>query len=754
MKGIIKLIKWLLILGLVAAAVVVGGFVFFVETSKGLQPPEEVTQKTVYLNQNWTQAERDTYYYTPQGTSVPQGANLTALRYNWFINLEMPLSEQRFADPANMRRFKFIVDPVASSANPDHLPVGFTKHFNQDLGEDVLDISCAACHMGELHYKKDGINYAVRVDGGQAMHAFTDLNRGTFGPSLITALVETWANPMKFNRFADKVLADGGDKDKLKTELFDTVKAFVEIKQNNPLAHFYPTREGYGRTDALGRIANTLFGDHLIESNMQVSEAPVSYPFLWNIWKFNWVQYNGSVAQPLARNVGEALGVGAVIPLTTPEGEPLPASEQFRSSVLIADIEKIEHTLQTLQEPEWPEALFGAIDQDLAAQGKALFENHCVECHGPHVSSKPRQMAEAPLKTNVEDQWLIEVIDLDHIGTDPTAARGFIDKTYDLTPAGITRDTIKRELNPLLQRQLARDMLARLQALAESEKLSEDARAAFTTLAAGFPVPDTLADNGFQPSPAPAIKAVLDQFELKPSYKLSAEKSPYKQLSCSTQCQINALWWDLNFAQQNIEQTLASIDPAAITEGLGLNVIGLLIKNRYYQDNNLSYEQIMCLEGFGTLDLPQQLPGYKPRPLAGVWASPPFLHNGSVPNIYEMLVPPAERSAKFFVGRRDYDPVKLGYEHEPLPGQENNGFWFDTSITGNHNTGHAFAATPEQWSAYKSNYKANPLPKGVIGPVFSHEQRMALIEYLKQHRDNPVGYQFQPSKSCLADYAS
>ena len=754
MKGILKLIKWLLIIGVAALALVVGGFVYYVESAKRMQPPEEVTQETVYLNQHWSQAERDIYYYTPQGTSVPQGANLGALRYSWFINLEMPLSDQRFADPSNMRRFKFIVDPVASEANPDHLPVGFTRHFNRDLGEDVLDISCAACHMGELHYKKDGINYAVRVDGGQAMHAFTDLNRGTFGPSLITALAETWANPAKFNRFADKVLAVGGDRDKLKDELLDSLKAFVEIKQNNPLAHFYPTREGYGRTDALGRIANTLFGDHLIESNMQVSEAPVSYPFLWNIWKFNWVQYNGSVAQPLARNVGEALGVGAVIPLTTPEGAPLPAEDQFRSSVLIGEIEKIEHTLQTLQEPEWPEQLFGAVNRDLAEQGRAMFENHCVECHGPHIASKPRQMAEAPLKTSVEDQWLIEVIDLDHIGTDPTAARGFIDKTYDLTPAGITRETLHRELNPLLQRQLARDMLERLQTLAESEQLTEEARAAFADLAANFGAPDELADNGFEPSPKPAITAVLNQFELKPSYKLSVDKVPYKQLSCSTKCQINTLWWDLNFAQDNIKNTLAGIDPAKITEGLGLNIVGLLIKNRFYADNNLSQEQIQCLEGFGTLDLPRQPAGYKPRPLAGVWASPPYLHNGSVPNIYQMLVPPSERSARFFVGRRDYDPVNLGYEHEPLADQEHNGFWFDTSITGNHNTGHAFAATPEQWAAHRENYKANPLPKGVIGPVFSHDQRMALIEYLKIHRDNPEGYRFTPPTSCLADYAS
>ncbi len=73
--------------------------------------------------------------------------------------------------------------------------------------------------------------------------------------------------------------------------------------------------EGFGRTDALGRIGNTAFGDHLIAANSQAGDAPVSYPYLWNIWKFDWVQYTGSVAQPLARNIGEALGAGAIAPL-------------------------------------------------------------------------------------------------------------------------------------------------------------------------------------------------------------------------------------------------------------------------------------------------------------------------------------------------------------------------------------------------------------------------------------------------------
>ncbi|MBR9884165.1 MAG: cytochrome c, partial [Oceanospirillales bacterium] len=479
-KGIAsRLLGRLMILIVLLVLVAVGVFAYFVQSSKARMPRLEQVDEYRYLNSGWKTSARETYYHTPQGASVPQGAAGAALRYQWFLNLEQPLSQERFADPAFLLRFKFLADP----SHPDNLPVGFNRRFSTATGDDVLDISCAACHTGELHYNKDGTRYGLRVDGGQAMHAFTDLARGSFGPTLISALAETWANPLKFNRFADKVLAEGGSKSALHKQLGNTLEAFINIRQNNPLAHLYPTREGFGRTDALGRIANTVFGDHLSDSNLQTSSAPVSYPYLWNMWKFNWVQYNGSVAQPLARNVGEALGVGADIQLVSEEGAPLPADQRFRTSVNIQGLEKIERALQQLPPPQWPEDIFGAVDSAKAAKGKQLFQSHCVECHGPHPSTRARQQAEAPLKAGPDDHWLIEVIGVDHIGTDPTEANSFLSRTYDLSATGITKDEVKALIDPLLQKKLARDMLMRLRELAIDPTLTEEARIAFTSMA-------------------------------------------------------------------------------------------------------------------------------------------------------------------------------------------------------------------------------------------------------------------------------
>jgi hypothetical protein len=112
-------------------------------------------------------------------------------------------------------------------------------------------------------------------------------------------------------------------------------------------------------------------------------------------------------------------------------------------------------------------------------------------------------------------------------------------------------------------------------------------------------------------------------------------------------------------------------------------------------------------------DRVQALLAYRARPLDGIWATPPFLHNGSVPNLYDLLSPVSERAKTFYLGSREFDPQNVGFDHTPLAG----GFQLDTSIPGNWNTGHEF----------NNGTKG----KGVIGRYLEPEERRALIEYLK-----------------------
>lgn len=732
-------LKWTLSAGATLVAIALLAFLWFVAWPVHTIPALEPVDEYVWLDQGWGEGQnsalRQRYYYTPQGTSMPQGASDGALRYSWFVNLELPLSHERFADPAHMRKYRFVVDPAPSPENPDQLPVGFARHLNPIIGEEVLDITCAACHTGEIHYTADGRTRAIRIDGGAAMHAFTDMKRGSFAPELLASLISTSINPWKFDRFAQKVLGgrypDG--KPELRKKLRATVFAMLGSGQNNPLRRLYPLQEGFGRTDALGRIGNTAFGDHLDAANYQVGDAPVSYPYLWNIWKFDWVQYNGSVAQPLARNIGEALGVGAIAPLTTPDGKPLPPEERFRTSVDIPGLQRIEHTLQKLRPPRWPEHVFGPIDQERARRGEALFRERCQECHGPNVAEPARQEASAPLKNIPGTEWRIEVIPLDHIGTDPTAAQRFIERRYDLTKTGLTNADLADALRPLMLRSLARDVRFRVRELARLRE-GEAGTGPLTTVAASWSDPDP-AD--FSADAARDVQAALAQAFTPLPEVPPADRKPTDYLDCGESCHLKILLWDLQHGKAQIENVLGGLDPRKLSEGLALNLVGILIKNRFYADNGIDYETQRCLEGFGALDLPQEIAGYKPRPLEGVWATPPFLHNGSVPSLYQMLLPPEKRDRKFFVGRREFDPKHVGFVTVPDEDGRDDGFWLDTTKPGNLNIGHAFAADPETWKKHLADPKANPLPHGVIGPEFTDEERFDLIEYLKIHRDLP-----------------
>ena len=83
---------------------------------------------------------------------------------------------------------------------------------------------------------------------------------------------------------------------------------------------------------------------------------------------------------------------------------------------------------------------------------------------------------------------------------------------------------------------------------------------------------------------------------------------------------------------------------------------------------------------------------YKGRPLNGIWATAPYLHNGSVRTLYDLLLPPAQRPPRFWVGNREFDVDKVGFVNE----ESDIGSWFSTKnpdgsdIIGSSNLGHDY----------------------------------------------------------------
>lgn len=124
-------------------------------------------------------------------------------------------------------------------------------------------------------------------------------------------------------------------------------------------------------------------------------------------------------------------------------------------------------------------------------------------------------------------------------------------------------------------------------------------------------------------------------------------------------------------------------------------------------------------------------PQYRARPLNGVWATAPYIHNGSVPSLWWMMMPQAERPKQFCMGAREFDPKRVGFD-VPASGESScktGQTLFSMTdgsgkpIKGNSVLGHSFEAAAE---ADKKTY-----PNGVIGRKFTDEERYDLIEYLK-----------------------
>ncbi len=100
---------------------------------------------------------------------------------------------------------------------------------------------------------------------------------------------------------------------------------------------------------------------------------------------------------------------------------------------------------------------------------------------------------------------------------------------------------------------------------------------------------------------------------------------------------------------------------------------------------------------------------YKARPLNGIWTGAPYLHNGSVPNLYELLLPADERSERFYIGSWEFDPVHVGYVSDDVAGA----FEFDTRLPGNSNGGHEYGTGEDG-----------------LAPL-SEDEIWALVEYMK-----------------------
>ena len=482
------------------------------------------------------------------------------------------------------------------------------------------------------------------------------VNLPSFGITLIKAMLETYLLPARFNRFASGVLGTGNTSENraaLKKELEHTlfqmissaiipieyqlqasVKAdlekgkgvmmiFEDLKKT--LEKNLDVSESFGRLDALTRIGNQVFSEDAGRAENYVTPfAPVNYPQLWSVSWFEWVQYDGSIMQPMVRNTGEALGVAAALQIKA--GTP----NQFASTVPLDHLYQMEQLLagspepyQTksfngLRAPKWPEHILGRIDRAKAKKGETLYRELCQKCHLPPVHTDAfwtdQVWKQSYYSTATPKQWLLDLtmVGIDKIGTDPNQALILAERKVNTDNLGIDTSVYLQD-----------------KATTPCEKIS--------------------------------VKS-------GPSVSYAASLGAVVQLT-------NDFWYNHQKPPVSAEMR-----------------------------NRMNGERINCLRA---------LKAYKARPLNGIWATAPFLHNGAVPDLLALLSPVAERPTTFYIGNLEFDPVRVGFETVKKEGL----FLLDTKKKGNSNQGHEFTNDTTR--------------KGVIGRLLRMDERQALVEFLK-----------------------
>lgn len=654
-----------------------------------------------YLQQNWSQGESLWFYNISQGSNV--------MPYDFFMALEEKGSHEEFKSNENINRFRYLPQ-IQTKNNPDALPVGMVK--DNYRGKDYIGFNCAACHTSQINYQGIG----MRIDGGPAA-----ANMEAYLSEMVAALEATVTpskeDPDKKERFYTAVLDRGtyNSRDQIDRDLHkyvEQLKTYTQINEpvwpdgyapeieQNRVTHY-----GFSRLDAFGRIYNRvlqhimdldsleeILEDHLPPSvyagisnglnEIRVSSdqtnivvrvlevlqpelkkigkeegdailiklrsamynaanAPVSYPYLWDISQHDFVQWTGLVSNgglgPLGRNVGQVIGVFGTLDWQKEStgsirsmfgGSEVGKSKlDLKSSINKVNLRRVEKQLHALQSPRWPEEYLPAIDDKLLDHGEQIFYKYCDSCHKNIVRNDPARRVIAHISKQTD------------VGTDPVLAMNTVNFKGN---SGMLRDEY-------VDGNLGKLVIEKEMPVASLVKYA-------------------------------SVGVVL-------------ENDPDRLIGFRS---IEWLWGILKSLKDNPVKATAK-------------------------------------QGNYDLPTPQEplapLMAYKARSLNGIWATAPYLHNGSIPNLYELLLPhkrPGDpevdeqgnaieyRSEQFMVGSREFDPVRVGFSSTGYQG-----FLFDTRIRGNSNAGHEYAAG--------RTAQADGTRLAALTPL----ERKALLEYLK-----------------------
>ncbi|MGC4086758.1 MAG: di-heme-cytochrome C peroxidase [Polyangiaceae bacterium] len=670
------------------------------------------TSSIKYLNQGWTQGQ-SAWFYT-----VTQGSDLVP--YSFFVSLELagphavPGKATPFASPENYERWRYL-EQERSKTNPDGLPVGFTHHDyrrrNEQKSRNYLGLTCAACHTGQVNYK----GVAFRIDGGPSMADFE-----TFTADLLASLrgalqlgPDGRCKGDACKRFVAKVLARGDYDDEL-----EVTRDLVAAEQRCA-ADFWTNRHdypyGYARLDAFGRIYNRVLGRILRKEDL-ADILPDAFD----------ASELAAVQQALAPVIGKDAPDNEVIERALPL-----LNEAQRSKLLKVAFNPSSAPVS------YP--FLWDIPQHDFVQWNGIVANAALGAVGRNTGEVIGVFG--TLDWQVEDGFSLSAL---------FSGQKLWGKHISYRSSVYVHNLrrIERQLGSLMSPEwppelgaLNRDRWLRGKVLfaqhcqschARIDRADPDRRViANMTRLQELGTDPQMAENSVKYSGYSGMlrNQYVDATGI--GSLLLDRRAPVAGLL--TKSARGVVAWP--YPSANVLRRGADWASDLVIAFLS-NEIQPSLKNGEYEPDTTAkpFESLLA---------------YKGRSLNGVWATAPFLHNGSVPTLYDLLLPATRqvddpegeeyRPNKFLVGSREFDVEKVGFLSQGYDG----GFVFDTSLRGNLNAGHEYGtihdprvqpkrakSDVEQLTVKDVQMQPPPVPDGRLKPL-TREQRYELVEYLK-----------------------
>jgi hypothetical protein len=487
---------------------------------------------------------------------------------------------------------------------------------------------------------------AYRIDGGPAIVDFQ-----AFLTDLDTAVGGVLASDDAFAPFAAAVLSSASPAASDVAALRQNVNAWY-LRFHTLIAAALPT-PGWGpsRLDAVGMIFNRLTGldlgpppSFLIAENIQKADAPVRYPFIWNAPIQDQTQWTG-----FADNGSDVLALARNL------GEVFGVFGVFEpknDGVVVNFLNNNSANFDGLGKLETLVRQIGSpkwpwpVDETLKAQGQAIYARSQADggCIGCHGVSPT--IPPGKVRFPGIRTWATPI---DNVGTDTRA--------HDILAwSGKKTGTLKGAFIPFVTQPLG------------------DSDLAFNILATS--VIGSIAEQALRDAASPTAAAGVA-----------------REVNAQIQNAPTATPFSLNPLPPALQDLQGAFHPPAATAP------------KLLPELRIQGFQIPNLIAPATPMPPKG--AYEARVLQGIWATAPYLHNGSVPTLAELLKPASQRVTQFKIGPA-YDINNVGLAVEQTQ--------FDSTITttdcsdlnsGNSHCGHEY------------------------GTQLSDPEKKALLEYLK-----------------------